>query len=458
MGGFNGQIRFNICRRKENIAVTNKKKLLIYAHYYVPDVASTGQILKDLAEGISDTFDITVICTVPSYSGVIEDEYKKQSIYIEDINSINVIRIRVPEFKKGKKISRIKNLISYYFGALYVTSKIEYFDYILAISQPPILGGVLGIKGYKLLYRMHHLKPKFIYCIQDFNPEQIIAVGYFKNNLLLNLLMIIDTWTCKKSDLVITVGCDLAETLKKRFENKRVPAHIIINNWVDEKEIYPLASDCDGVRAFQKKYGLLADNQDTQFTIMYSGNIGLYYDLENLIKVMHKFKDAKTRPSRKYPNGRMVLFVFVGAGSLANILKDYAIEHHMSNAIFIPYQDKENLNYSLNAADVHWCVNAQGMKGVSCPSKYYGIAAAGKPIIGVLECGTEIRCLIEKARGGLVSEPGDYKKIEQNIQWFLDHDGSDLLAAMGQRNRAYLLENLTKEMSIEKYKKAIEEL
>ena len=55
MGGINGQIRFNICRRKENIAVTNKKKLLIYAHYYVPDVASTGQILKDLAEGISDT-------------------------------------------------------------------------------------------------------------------------------------------------------------------------------------------------------------------------------------------------------------------------------------------------------------------------------------------------------------------------------------------------------------------
>ena len=27
-----------------------KKKLLIYAHYYVPDVASTGQILKELAE------------------------------------------------------------------------------------------------------------------------------------------------------------------------------------------------------------------------------------------------------------------------------------------------------------------------------------------------------------------------------------------------------------------------
>lgn len=44
-----------------------KKKLLIYAHYYIPDTASTGQILRELAEGMLNKFDITVICVVPSY-------------------------------------------------------------------------------------------------------------------------------------------------------------------------------------------------------------------------------------------------------------------------------------------------------------------------------------------------------------------------------------------------------
>lgn len=43
-----------------------KKNLLIYAHYYIPDTASTGQILRELAEGMLDKFDITVICVVPS--------------------------------------------------------------------------------------------------------------------------------------------------------------------------------------------------------------------------------------------------------------------------------------------------------------------------------------------------------------------------------------------------------
>ena len=51
-----------------------KKNLLIYAHYYIPDTASTGQILRELAEGMLDKFNITVICVVPSYLGTIEDK------------------------------------------------------------------------------------------------------------------------------------------------------------------------------------------------------------------------------------------------------------------------------------------------------------------------------------------------------------------------------------------------
>ena len=67
-----------------------KKKLLIYAHYYIPDTASTGQILRELAEGMLDKFDITVICVVPSYLGTIEDKYKTQKYYEEEISSFRI--------------------------------------------------------------------------------------------------------------------------------------------------------------------------------------------------------------------------------------------------------------------------------------------------------------------------------------------------------------------------------
>ena len=148
-------------------------------------------------------------------------------------------------------------------------------DYIFTISQPPsqppILGGLLGVLGK---WQKH---AKMIYCIQDFNPEQIIAVQYSNNKLILKTLMILDKFSCRHSDLVVTVGRDLVETLKNRFKNSNIPKYTMINNWINEKEVYPLPENDEHVLAFKKKYGL-----DGKFVIMYSGNIGLYYDLENL--------------------------------------------------------------------------------------------------------------------------------------------------------------------------------
>ena len=205
-----------------------------------------------------------------------------------------------------------------------------------------------------------------IYCIQDFNPEQVMAVHYSDNKLILKAMMIADKFSCRHSDLVITVGRDLVETLKKRFKNKNVPKYTMINNWIDEKEVYPLPEDNEHVLEFKKKYRL-----ENKFVIMYSGNIGLYYDLEKLIKVLKQFRKGYTlkgvyEEGPRTADGREVVFVFVGAGSVLDKLVMYTKRHHFENVIFIPYQSKADLIYSLNAGDVHWCVNAKGIKGVSC--------------------------------------------------------------------------------------------
>ena len=64
---------------------------------------------------------------------------------------MNIIRIPVPEFSKASKASRIKNLLAYYSGAKKATKMIDYQDYVFTISQPPILGGMLGVYGKKKL-------------------------------------------------------------------------------------------------------------------------------------------------------------------------------------------------------------------------------------------------------------------------------------------------------------------
>ena len=164
-----------------------------------------------------DKFDITVICVVPSYLGTIEDKYKTQKYYEEEINGVKVLRIRVPEFSKTNKKSRVKNIVSYFFGAMDATFKVGKMDYVFSISQPPILGGLLGVWGKWVKHA------KYIYNIQDFNPEQVLAVGYTKSKFVTDAMMWFDKFSCKRSDLVITVGRDLVETVEKRFKGKKVP-------------------------------------------------------------------------------------------------------------------------------------------------------------------------------------------------------------------------------------------
>ena len=426
-----------------------KKKILIYAHYYFPDVASTGQILKELAEGMLDKFDVTVICVVPSYLGTVEEKYKEKRFYRENINGVEVLRIRVPEFSKESTVSRVKNILSYFFGAIRATFKVGKQDYVFSISQPPVLGGLIGVWGKWVKHA------KYIYNIQDFNPEQIMAVNYSNNKLVLKLMMLLDKFSCKRSNLVITVGRDLVETLNKRFKYKKVPKCAFINNWIDEKEIYPLPSDDENVLAFKRR-----NNLDNKFVIMYSGNIGLYYDLPKLMNVIKRFRKGTTESGEyetgcKTSDGREVVFAFVGSGSMLDTLVDYKKRHNMENVVFIPYQEKEDLIYSLNSADVHWCVNAKGIKGVSVPSKCYGVMSAGKPVLGVLEENSEARLIIEETKCGLCCEPGDYDAVARNIEWFVENAESKEIAQMGKNGREYLVKNLSKDISVKKYIDAI---
>nr|WP_300849250.1 glycosyltransferase family 4 protein [uncultured Acetatifactor sp.] len=427
-----------------------KKNLLIYAHYYSPDPASTGQILQELAEGMRDSFNITVICVVPSYNGTVAPEYQTQKFFCENLDAIKVIRLRVPGFNKKNKVSRVKNILAYFVGAMKATTIVGKQDYVFSISQPPILGGLLGVYGK---WKKH---AKFIYNIQDFNPEQIMAVKYEESRFINGLMMWFDKLSCRKSNLVITVGRDLADTLESRFKNVNVPKCMVINNWINEKQIYPLEDKNEKIVAFKKKYGI-----EDKFVIMYSGNLGLYYDLEGLIRVMKRFRKGHTidgiyEEGWRSADGKEVVFVFVGEGAVQDRLKDYSVRHHFENIVFIPYQDKEQLIYSLNAADVHWCINAKGIKGVSCPSKAYGIMAVAKPIIGVLEEGSEIHCLIDEIGCGKCCEPGDYANIEGVLRWFIMN--SNEIREMGVLGRKYLEENLAKDMSIGKYIRAIKML
>ena len=100
---------------------------------------------------------------------------------------------------------------------------------------------------------------------------------------------------------------------------------------------------------------------------------------------------------------------------------------------------------------MHLVVNQKGIKGVSVPSKIYGVMASGKPILGVLEKGSEAHRLIVDSNAGMVVEPRDYDGICSAI-WMLYNMEESRLTDAGMQGRSYLESNLKKEISLEKYR------
>ncbi|MFC5775030.1 glycosyltransferase family 4 protein [Ectobacillus antri] len=410
-----------------------KKNIVFVVNYFYPDFASTGQLMTELCQQLQNDFDITVIAAQPGYAG--EKAISNKTFEEDYLENIKIIRIRLPEVDKTSKISRMKYIFSYFVLANLALLKEKGVDVIYTISQPPVLGGLIGTIG-KFLKRSKH-----IYNVQDFNPEQAAAISYTNKESVFKIAKKIDMLNCSYSDKVIVVGNDMSETLKRRFSGKKVPDHVVINNWTNEQEIMPLEKSNPKIQQFLKENGL-----EDKFIIMYSGNVGLYYDLENIIKITEYFKSYKD-----------LAFVFIGEGAVKRDMEAFIQQADIPNVKFLPYQPKDFIKYSLNAADVHLVVNQKGIKGVSVPSKIYGVMAAGKPILGVLEQGSEAQMLINKSDCGLVVEPKEYEQIIKAIQNLYDMN-RDELKQMGLNGRDYLDQHLKREISINKYREVLKEV
>lgn len=405
------------------------KKLLFIIDTFHPEYASTGQLMTELCQHLQNEFDITVIVGIPKYGISQAKKYDKGTFFFEEFENIKIVRVKTPKVNKKSKISRIKYISGHFINAFRATFRVDKPDLIYVISQPPILGGFLG--RLAKLFR----GGKLIYNIQDFNPEQAEAVGYSKMSIVNTLARAVDNHSIRKSDQIIVVGRDMYDRLLNRVKKIDIKRVCIINNWIHEGHIRPYKIRCGKENnIYEEKYGI-----SDKLTIMYSGNIGLYYDLENIIKVIGEFKFYKD-----------LQFIFVGDGVHRLTLETFCKENNMQNVLFYDYVPKEELQCSLNAADIHFVTNQKGIKGVSVPSKIYGILGVGRPVLGILEQGSEAAMIIEEAKCGKYVEPQDYKGIRELIQWFYDHREESKV--MGRDGRTYLEKNLRMEMSLNKYK------
>ena len=136
-------------------------------------------------------------------------------------------------------------------------------------------------------------------------------------------------------------------------------------------------------------------------------------------------------------NNPRIVFLFIGGGhrteELARRVKALGLGDGFR---FMPYQENDVLKFSLSISDVHWISLRPELERLLVPSKFYGIAAAGRLVIAITAKTGEIAQLVETGNCGVVIEPGNSDALAETIVR-LSTDAKTT-AAMAARARAML--------------------
>ena len=122
----------------------------------------------------------------------------------------------------------------------------------------------------------------------------------------------------------------------------------------------------------------------------------------------------------------------------------------------MPYQDNDVLKFSLSIPDVHWISLRPELEGLIVPSKFYGIAAAGRPIIAITATNGEIARLVEADNCGVVIEPGNSDALADTISR-LSTD-PEMTAEMARRARAMLDAKFTRQRPFERWEDVLDRI
>jgi glycosyltransferase involved in cell wall biosynthesis len=117
---------------------------------------------------------------------------------------------------------------------------------------------------------------------------------------------------------------------------------------------------------------------------------------------------------------------------------------------FVSYQRHDVLKYSLGVANVHWISLRPELEGLIVPSKFYGIAAAGRPMIAIGDKGGEIARLLQRYGCGMVIEPGDGENLADVIVKLFSDD--KLTTTLGRRAREMLDGHFTRQRAFERWR------
>jgi colanic acid biosynthesis glycosyl transferase WcaI len=424
-GFFSPEVRGSSKSLAQRFPYSRPTRIIFVNRFFFPDYSATSQILTDLAFHLADCGnDVHVVTSTQCY-----DDPHARLPESESIGGVRIHRVATTRFGRSALLGRGFDYLSFYSSVTRcILTSAKPGDILVAKTDPPLLClPLMQVAKYRGL--------RVVNWLQDLYPEIAtrLDVPLMDGSLGRWLLYLRDA-ALRAAEANVAVGERMAATVRsRRIAAARVH---VIPNWCDDEEIRPVAHPDNPLRREWELEG--------RFVVGYSGNLGRAHEFDTVL--------AAAEHLRNQP--RLVFLCIGGGNKLAELIRrvrERKLEHLFR---FLPYQDRAMLKYSLAVADLHWISLKPELEGLMVSSKFYGIAAAGRPIFAITAKDGEMAQLVHRHQCGIVVRPGDGRECADAFM-SLDAD-RNRVAEMGYRARMMLEEHFTRRQAFERWRTLLE--
>lgn len=394
--------------------------------YFYPDYSATSQLLSDLARGLAAAGRrVHVVTSRQRY-----DDPRAMLAPNEVVDGVEVHRVWTSRFGRGSLPGRALDYLTFYLSTGWRLARLlQPADVIVAKTDPPMLSVLTApisrLRGACLVNWLH-----------DVFPELAIALDVRGlRGALGRVLERLRDWSLREAACNVVLGNRMAEYLESRgVAHERVR---VIENWADGESVRPVPAQESTLR---REWGV-----EGNFIVGYSGNMGRVHEFGTILDAAERLRDDAG-----------TVFLFIGGGNRREWIEEDAKRRGLSSFVFKPYQQRERLRDSLSAPDVHLVSLRPELEGLVVPSKFYGVAAAGRPTIFIGAPDGEIAQILRQHDCGCVVRQGDGAGLATCIREL--RDDPNLRRRLGENARRVFEQRFDKHIALESWCRLLDEL
>ena len=344
------------------------RKILIVTEYANESQNSTGYFWAKAIEKLrKDGFEVEVITLEKS---------------IKDSVRASVFGRALIKFKVALKLAYL------------TSSRAKKGDIVFSGTNPEMLLVIMALLRFILGFRWYVL-------VHDVFPENLVPAGILRSkNLIYYGLKIIFDWVYAQADILFVIGRDMKDLVERKTRN--TTKVVFIHNWVDSENITPIKKEESKI--------IQELNLEDKIVFQFFGNIGRVQGIPNVFKAID------------FVTSKKAAFVFIGVGVNANLIVDYQKSNPDKCIYYYGNLPQSENNAGLAACDVALIPLATGMRGLGVPSKAYFSMAADRPILAVMDGGSEITMMIEEEDIGWTCPSSDPRALAKKIDEICQSD------------------------------------